>query len=83
MIAAAFVMLVLAAALFTYRTLAGPTLADRMVGINGLLVVGMAGIAVQALRNGRGAFLPVLVVASLVGFVSTVMVARYLEGLKR
>lgn len=83
MIAAAFVMLVAAAALFGFRTLAGPTLADRMVGINGLLVVGMSGLAVQALHTGRGAFLPVLVVASLVGFVSTVVVARYLEGLRR
>lgn len=83
MIAASLVMLSLAAVLFMFRTLQGPTLADRMVGINGLLVVGMAGIAVQALYNGRGAFLPVLVVASLVGFVSTVMVSRYLERLRK
>jgi len=81
MIAAAFVMLVLAAALFAYRMAVGPTLADRVIGVNGLLVVGMGGIGVHALNTGRGAFLPVLVVASLVGFVSTGMVARYLEGL--
>jgi multisubunit Na+/H+ antiporter MnhF subunit len=80
-IAASFVMLLLAAVLFAFRMAAGPTLADRMVGLNGLIVVGMGAISVQALQSGRGAFLPVLVVAALVGFVGTAMVARYLEGL--
>lgn len=81
MITASFVMLLLAAVLFAFRTLAGPTLADRVVGLNGLVVVGMAAVAVQALDTGRGSFLPVLVVASLVGFVSTLVVARYIESL--
>ena len=32
------------------------------------------------MRTGRGAFLPVAVVITLVGFVSTAIVARYIEG---
>lgn len=80
MIAASLGFLLAAAVLFAYRMAAGPTLADRMIGLNGLVVVGMGGIAVQALESGRGAFLPVVVVASLVSFVGTGMVARYLEG---
>lgn len=79
MIALAVGMLVLAGACFFARMVAGPTLADRMIGINGLLLVGMSGIGVQAVATGRGAFLPALVVAALVGFVSTTMVARYIE----
>jgi multicomponent Na+:H+ antiporter subunit F len=79
MIAVAVGMLVLAGAFFFARMIAGPTLADRMIGVNGLLLVGMSGIGVHAVATGTGAFLPALVVAALVGFVSTTMVARYIE----
>jgi multicomponent Na+:H+ antiporter subunit F len=82
-IIAALALLVAAAVLFAYRAVVGPTLADRMIGVNGLVVAGMGAIAVAALETGRGAFLPVIVVASLVSFVGTGMVARYLEGLGR
>jgi multicomponent Na+:H+ antiporter subunit F len=82
-IVASLGFLLAATALFAYRTVVGPTLADRMIGLNGLVVAGMGGIAVEALETGRGAFLPVLVIASLVSFVGTGMVARYLEGLDR
>jgi multicomponent Na+:H+ antiporter subunit F len=79
-ITVAVAMLALAGLLFGYRMLAGPTLADRMIGINGLLLVGMSAIVVEAIVTERGAFLPVIVVVSLVGFVGTGMVARYIEG---
>jgi multicomponent Na+:H+ antiporter subunit F len=82
-IAVAVGFLVASAALFAYRLVSGPTLADRMVGVNGLFVTGMGFVSAQAVASGRGAFLPVLVVASLVSFVGTGMVARYLEGLRR
>ena len=45
MIQATFAILVLAAAVFTYRLVAGPSLADRIVALNGLLIVGIGGIA--------------------------------------
>lgn len=80
MIAATFVVLVLAAGLFCFRLLAGPSLADRVVALNGLLVVGMIGLTAEAVRTERGAYIPVLVVVALVGFVGTAMIARFLEG---
>jgi multicomponent Na+:H+ antiporter subunit F len=80
MITAAFLLLTLAGAAFGYRMVVGPTLADRVVGVNGMLLCGMAAIVTQAVRTGSGAFLPSLVAISLVGFVGTGMVARYLEG---
>lgn len=80
MIAATFVVLVIAGALFMFRLLKGPTLADRVNALNGLLVVGTIGIAAHAMDTGRGAFLPVLVVVALVGFVGNAMVARFIEG---
>jgi multicomponent Na+:H+ antiporter subunit F len=79
-ITASFVVLALAALGFGYRLLAGPSLADRVVGVDGLLVVGVSAIALRAMQTGEGAFLPVTVVATLVGFVGTAVVARFIEG---
>jgi multicomponent Na+:H+ antiporter subunit F len=79
-ITASFVVLALAALGFGYRLLAGPSLADRVIGVDGLLVVGVSAIALRAMQTGEGAFLPVAVVATLVGFVGTAVVARFIEG---
>lgn len=79
-IGAAMVLLVAAGLLFSVRLLAGPTLADRINALNGLLVVGMSAIAAQAVHTGRGSFLMVVVVLALVGFVGTAMVARFIES---
>jgi multicomponent Na+:H+ antiporter subunit F len=73
-------VLLAAGVLFAYRLVAGPTLADRVNSLNGLLVVGSSAIAAHSVETGRGAFLPVLVVIALVGFVGTAMVARFIEG---
>ena len=80
MILVSLVALAIAGVLFTYRLLAGPTLADRVNALNGLLIVGTCGIAAHAVETGRGAFLPVLTVSTLVGFVGTAMVARFIES---
>ena len=80
MITAAFVLLALAALGFGYRLVAGPSITDRVLGMDGLLVVGMSAITLHAMRTGQGAFVPVAVVAALVGFVSTGVVARFIEG---
>jgi multisubunit Na+/H+ antiporter MnhF subunit len=78
-IVASFFILALAGALFLVRMLIGPTLADRVNALNGLLVVGICAIAASAVHTKQGAFLPILVVITLVGFVGTAMVARFIE----
>ena len=50
---ATFVLLAISAALFTYRLCAGPSLADRVIALNGLVLVGMGGIATHAARTPR------------------------------
>ena len=80
MIALAFWLLGLATIAFGYRAIAGPTLPDRMIGVNGMIIAGMAVVVVHAVHTANGAFLPVLVVAGLVSFVGTGMIARFLEG---
>ena len=77
---ASIVILVLAAAIFTYRLCVGPTLADRVTALNGLLLAGIGVIAVDAARSGTGAFLPTLVAIALVSPISNGMIARYIEG---
>ncbi|HWI03456.1 MAG TPA: monovalent cation/H+ antiporter complex subunit F [Acidimicrobiales bacterium] len=76
----ALALLGLAVLCFGYRTVAGPSLSDRMTGVNGMLTSGMAAVVVHAVSTNNGAFLPVLVVVALVGFVGTGMMARFIEG---
>jgi multicomponent Na+:H+ antiporter subunit F len=77
---ATYLVLALAAALFTYRLCAGPSIADRVVALNGLVLVGMGAIATHAAHTGVGAYLPTLVAIALVGPISNGMIARYIEG---
>ncbi|HEY8543687.1 MAG TPA: monovalent cation/H+ antiporter complex subunit F [Acidimicrobiales bacterium] len=79
MTAATMAMLTAAAALFTYRLCAGPSLADRVTALNGLVLVGMGGIATHAAHTGVGAYLPTLVAISLVGPIGNGMIARFIE----
>ncbi len=75
----AFVMLTLAAGSFGYRLLIGPSLADRVIAVNGLVVVGMGALATHAAHTGNGSFLPTLVALSLVSAISNGMIARFIE----
>jgi multicomponent Na+:H+ antiporter subunit F len=79
-IAASFVVLALAATGFFVRLLRGPSLADRVLALDGLVATGISVVAVQAMASGRGAFLPVLVVLTGVAFVGTAAAARFIEG---
>jgi multisubunit Na+/H+ antiporter MnhF subunit len=79
-IVAVLTVLCIAAVLFAARLVVGPTLADRVVALNGMLIVGMVLLAELAVETGRGSFLPVLVLLSVVGFLGTAMIARFLEG---
>ena len=83
MTAAAYVLLLVATALFLVRLLRGPSLADRVTGIDGMIVCGICMLIVRAMDSGDGAFLPAAVVLALVSFISTSVIARYIEGRER
>jgi multicomponent Na+:H+ antiporter subunit F len=74
-----FAGLSIAALLVLLRLVLGPTVPDRIVALDTLLQVVVAGIAVAAAADGRSSFLAVLVAVSLLGFVGTVTVARFVE----
>ena len=78
-----FAVLTLAAGLFGYRLCRGPQLADRVVAMNGLVLVGMGAIAAHAAHTGNGAFLPTLVAVALVGPIGNGMIARFIEARQR
>jgi multicomponent Na+:H+ antiporter subunit F len=73
-------VLVLAFVLFGLRMAKGPTLADRVIALDGMLVAGISVLLVNAMDTGRGAFLQVAVLLALVGFISTAVIARFIEG---
>ncbi len=77
---ATFVILVIAAAMFTLRLCIGPSLADRVVALSGIVLVGMGAIATRAADTEVGSFLPALVAIALVGPISNGMIARFIEA---
>ncbi len=80
---ATFLVLAVAAGLFAYRLCVGPSLADRTIALNGLVLVGMGAIATHAAHTTVGAFLPTLVAIALVGPIGNGMIARFIEARKR
>ena len=74
-----FAGLTVAALLVLVRLALGPSVPDRIVALDTLLQVVVAGIAVAAGVTRRGDFLAVLVAVSLLGFLGTVTVARFVE----
>ncbi len=80
---ATFLVLGVAAGLFAYRLCIGPSLADRTIALNGLVLVGMGAIATHAAHTAVGAFLPTLVAIALAGPIGNGMIARFIEARKR
>jgi multicomponent Na+:H+ antiporter subunit F len=76
----ALALLAVAGMLCVARLVRGGLVADRIIALDTLVLVIVTGIAVGAVRAGGGVFLDLLVVAALLGFVATAMVARYIEG---
>lgn len=69
----------LAAALATWRIVAGPTHADRVVALDIFLAAAIALAIAAALASGRTVFLDVAIGLALVGFVATIGWARLVE----
>ncbi len=67
------------------RILRGPTLPDRVLALDMLVSIGIAYIAVVAIKTDFSLYLDVAIALGLVGFLATVAFARYVQhrGLKR
>lgn len=72
------VILGLAMLLALVRIIVGPTLADRVLGLDTLTLLGIGTIAVFAVRTGLYLDIDIAIALALVGFLSTGAFARYL-----
>lgn len=79
MITAAFVLLAVAALGFLYRLVIGPSLADRVIALDGVLLIAMSALAVETARRRSDVFIDAIVVVGLLGFVGTAIAARFVE----
>lgn len=74
----AFIILATSLAFCFYRLLVGPTLADRVVAMDTITTVIIAMIAVYAIKENNAIFYDAILVLSILGFVGTVSMAKFL-----
>lgn len=79
MITAAFVINGVAGLFFIVRLLLGPTVIDRIVALDALLVVVMCGVLLYAADNRTTVGIESVLVIALLGFIGTGVLARYVE----
>jgi multicomponent Na+:H+ antiporter subunit F len=60
------------------RIVRGPTLADRILGLDTITILAVGIIGVFAVRTGLYLYADIAVAIALVGFLSTAAFARYL-----
>ena len=65
-----------------FRIIRGPSIADRMVGLDifGILVVGIC--AILAIQSGRSFILDIGIAWIILSFIGTLTLAKYLSGKK-
>ena len=79
MTTAALVLLCVGGLGFLARAVRGPSLADRVVALDGLVVTVVAAVLVISIRRDVCWFLDVALVVGFVGFVGAAAGARFIE----
>lgn len=79
MIEIALGLLAVAGGCFFHRLARGPSLADRVVALDGLVITIVAAIILYSASRPTDLFLDVAVVVAFVGFVGTAAAARFIE----
>lgn len=73
----ALVLLGLALLVSVVRIVIGPTLADRVLALDLMTVVGMGFVGALAIRTGQMLYLDIAIALALLGFLATIALARY------
>ena len=60
------------------RIIIGPTIADRILGLDTITVLAIGIIGLFAVRTGLNLYADIAIAVALVGFLSTAALARYL-----
>lgn len=61
-----------------YRIIKGPTLPDRILGLDMLVAIAIGFIAVIGIKTGYALYIDVAIALGLVGFLATVAFARFI-----
>lgn len=75
---AAQIMLVLAIACYAYRLVRGPRAQDRLLCLDAIYVSGMLLVLTFGIRSGSELYFEVALVISIIGFVSSAALAKFL-----
>ncbi len=75
----AFGAVALAIALTAWRLLRGPTPADRVLAIDTLYINAVALVVLLGIRLGTDLLFEAALIVAMLGFISTVALARYLS----
>lgn len=71
---------ILLALILCVRLAKGPSVVDRTVAGDCIDVLASCALVVFAVYSGRSVYLDVALVLSVLGFLGTVLISRYLEG---
>lgn len=71
-------MLLLSMALVTYRLIKGPRAQDRVMAVDTIYNLAILQALVLAIKTGNALYLPFILVLAVLGFVSTVALAKFL-----
>jgi multicomponent Na+:H+ antiporter subunit F len=72
-------VLLIGALLAALRVARGPTLADRVIAFDVVAILALAVVLVEAVRTDEPAYIDAAIVLSLLVFLATVALARFLE----
>jgi multicomponent Na+:H+ antiporter subunit F len=75
---AAIALLLVAMLLVLVRLVRGPNLGDRIMALDTLTMLAVGLIGALTVRTGLALYLDIAIAIALVGFLSTVALARYL-----
>lgn len=73
------IVLAVSTALIFARLVRGPRLADRVIALDVITLVGVGIIAIQSINNNQIVYLDVAVVLGLTAFLAIVAFAKYIE----
>ena len=75
-----FVALLISTAMAIIRVIRGPTAPDRIVGLDTINTIVIAGMVIFGAVANQIIIIDVAIVYALLSFISTLFIAKYLEG---
>ncbi|MFS0646269.1 Na(+)/H(+) antiporter subunit F1 [Siminovitchia sp. 179-K 8D1 HS] len=79
MLTAALVLFSVAIAIALYRIISGPSIPDRVVAMDMIVVNLISAIAIISILLETKAFLEVILILGILAFISTIALSKYVE----